>query len=424
MADYYPLIAKAVDRLSESSAEARSSVYERARAALVTQLGTLDPPLPAAEIERERRDLDAAILRLERERSEAEKLSEPDPAPQPLASPDPEPDPAPARPTPVGRRIDQPALKRGGRRGQPLALLGGLTALAIPVAVLAWLWRDQPPAVIPDAAPPAPPPVVAEAPKFGERVSGRVADAAPPPPAAAAPPPAAPPAPAPRPAPPAAPVPAPTASPAPPPSAPAAPPAQAARPADAPRPTAQPDLSVAQRVILLEENQADPQQPTLATGRALWRLDALNAGRGQTLETVVRGTVEMPDAGLNLTLLVRKNTDPALPASHTIELSFSATGDRARVVRDIGLPQLRQDETTRGIPLAGLPVPVKENLFLVGLSDLKSDTDRNTELLLRRSWIEIPIRFATGQKAALLLEKGVSGDRVFAEAFRQWGGGS
>ena len=420
MADYYPLIAKAIDRLSESSAEARSSVYERARAALVTQLGTLDPPLPEAEIERERRDLEAAIARVERERRQAQFAAEPARPPPPAAAPEPPPAAAPEspppspRPMPVGRRIDQPALKRGGRRGQPLVLLGSLTALAVPIAILAWLWRDQPASTIPDAAPPAPPPVAVEAPKFGERVSGRVVDAAPPQPAA--PPPSAAVS---RPAPTPAPTPAPATSPVAP-----APPAQTVRPVEAPRPPAQPDLNVAQRAILLEENQADPQQPAIATGRALWRLDALNAGRGQTLETVVRGTVEMPEAGLNLNLLVRKNTDPALPASHTIELAFSSTGDRPRAVRDIGLPQLRQDETTRGIPLAGLPVPVKENLFLVGLSDLKSDTDRNTELLLRRSWIEIPIRFAAGQKAALLVEKGVSGDRVFTEAFRQWGGGS
>jgi hypothetical protein len=82
---------------------------------------------------------------------------------------------------------------------------------------------------------------------------------------------------------------------------------------------------------------------------------------------------------------------------------------------------MRPEETIRGVSVAGLPVPVKENVFLIGLSDLKGDIDRNAELLLRRNWMELPIRFASGQKAALLFDKGVSGERVFLDAFRQWG---
>jgi hypothetical protein len=73
------------------------------------------------------------------------------------------------------------------------------------------------------------------------------------------------------------------------------------------------------------------------------------------------------------------------------------------------------------VPLAGLSVPVKENIFLIGLSDLKGDIERNSDLLQRRNWIDLPVRFASGQRAALSFEKGVSGERVIAEAFRQWG---
>ena len=51
MADYYPLIARAIEGLSNRSPDARRSVYERARAALTDQLRSLDPPLSEAEIE-------------------------------------------------------------------------------------------------------------------------------------------------------------------------------------------------------------------------------------------------------------------------------------------------------------------------------------------------------------------------------------
>lgn len=67
MAEYYPLLARAVERLPESTAELRQSVYERARAALIGQLRKTEPPVPEGDIARESEALDAAIARLERE---------------------------------------------------------------------------------------------------------------------------------------------------------------------------------------------------------------------------------------------------------------------------------------------------------------------------------------------------------------------
>ena len=55
MADYYPLVAKAVAGLEKNTGEGRRMLYERARTALVAQLrGMNDPPLTEAEITRER----------------------------------------------------------------------------------------------------------------------------------------------------------------------------------------------------------------------------------------------------------------------------------------------------------------------------------------------------------------------------------
>ena len=65
-------------------------------------------------------------------------------------------------------------------------------------------------------------------------------------------------------------------------------------------------------------------------------------------------------------------------------------------------------------------MPVRENLFLIGLSNLSSDVERNTELLVRRNWIDLPVRMASGQRAILSFEKGASGDQVLTRAFGQW----
>ena len=67
MAEYYPLLAKAVGSLPNSTPDVRRVVYERARKALIGQLRTLHPPVPDEDIERESVELDRAVERLESE---------------------------------------------------------------------------------------------------------------------------------------------------------------------------------------------------------------------------------------------------------------------------------------------------------------------------------------------------------------------
>src|SRR3954453_9291775 len=68
MADYYPLIARAIAGLDPSApGEARRGLYERARAALIAQLRSVQPPLPESEITRERLSLEEAVRKVESE---------------------------------------------------------------------------------------------------------------------------------------------------------------------------------------------------------------------------------------------------------------------------------------------------------------------------------------------------------------------
>src|SRR5499433_2994763 len=78
MADYYPLIAKAVSGLDKSTGEARRALYDRARTALLAQLRGVEPALSEPDITRERLALEEAIRRVEAEaarRSRDEALS-------------------------------------------------------------------------------------------------------------------------------------------------------------------------------------------------------------------------------------------------------------------------------------------------------------------------------------------------------------
>src|SRR4029077_19879759 len=67
MADYHPLIARAVAGLEKNSGENRRGLYERARLALVAQLRGVVPALDESEITRERLSLEEAIRKVEAE---------------------------------------------------------------------------------------------------------------------------------------------------------------------------------------------------------------------------------------------------------------------------------------------------------------------------------------------------------------------
>lgn len=68
MADYYPLIARAISGLDASApGESRRALYERARSALIAQLRSVQPPLTESEITRERLSLEEAIRKVESE---------------------------------------------------------------------------------------------------------------------------------------------------------------------------------------------------------------------------------------------------------------------------------------------------------------------------------------------------------------------
>ncbi len=67
MADYYPLIARAVAGLEKNTGDARRALYERARTALVAQLRSVNPPLSENDVTRERLALEESIRKVEAE---------------------------------------------------------------------------------------------------------------------------------------------------------------------------------------------------------------------------------------------------------------------------------------------------------------------------------------------------------------------
>src|SRR5215468_2250386 len=67
MADYYPLIARAVAGLEKNTGDGRRALYERARTALLAQLRGVTPALSESDITRERLALEEAVRKVEAE---------------------------------------------------------------------------------------------------------------------------------------------------------------------------------------------------------------------------------------------------------------------------------------------------------------------------------------------------------------------
>jgi hypothetical protein len=119
---------------------------------------------------------------------------------------------------------------------------------------------------------------------------------------------------------------------------------------------------------------------------------------------------------------LRRNDDKALPASHTVEVSFNLPPDFPHGgITNIPGVLMKQSESTRGVPLASLTVKVTTNFFLIGLSSVEADQMRNIQLLKGRGWFDIPVVYNDGRRAIIAIEKGAPGDRAFTRAFEAWG---
>jgi len=172
--------------------------------------------------------------------------------------------------------------------------------------------------------------------------------------------------------------------------------------------------------VLYDEDPSNPEGNRYV-GSALWRTETISPGPGQAPDLAIRVDVEIPERRLAMTMSIRRNTDTGLPATHTVEIIFNLPTDFAfgGVASVPGL-LMKEAEQLRGAPLSGLAVKVTSNFFLIGLSAVEADLQRNLTLLKERSWFDIPMVYNNGRKAILAVEKGNPGERAFNDAFTTW----
>jgi len=434
MADYYPLIARAVAGLTSNSGEVRRALYERARNALIAQLRSSDPPLSEAEITGERLALEDAIRRVEAEAAAQETGAAAEPELEedggaatagetagPVETAESAPDDRPTTPPDAERfRSVLGEAEELGAASVAAAQAARESYSAIPPDDLAEDERPDHRKVI-GRAPPPPYPDMPEGvhPRlrsysglvkvvlvlllvavlagvgYWQRgtIAALFATRQPAPVARDAAPSTAKPKIADR----------------------VAPGAQDQRPGTAPA------TDVAQKAVLYEEDPDDPQGKRYI-GSVLWRTETVSPGPGLAPELALRADVDVPERRIKMTLSLRRNADKALPASHTIELMFNVPADFADGgVANVPGVLMKSGEQTRGTPLAGLAVKVTAGYFLIGLSATDAELQRNLQLLKERPWFDIPVVYNNGKRAILGIEKGPAGEHVFEDTLRAWG---
>ena len=198
-------------------------------------------------------------------------------------------------------------------------------------------------------------------------------------------------------------------------AAPASPAAQSQNPAAAP---AAPAPS-AGRAAMLVASADNPEKPVVSLGSTVWSL--IPAPPGQPATVAVKAEADIPDLKMHAAMTLRKNTDPNLPASHTIDLKFAfADGAPIAGFKDVGLPQMRKEDSTADESLTGEKVKITDVYFLIGLAKGDADAARNLDLMQTRAWFDFPLLLNDGRIAKIVFQKSSEGQAMLEKAFEAW----
>ena len=116
----------------------------------------------------------------------------------------------------------------------------------------------------------------------------------------------------------------------------------------------------------------NPQKPVVNLGSTVW--STIPAAPGQPATVAVKAEADIPDLKMHATMTLRKNTDPTLQATHTIDLKFSfADGAPITGFKDVGLPQMRKEDSTAAETLTSVKVKISDVYFLIALAKGEPD---------------------------------------------------
>ncbi|GLQ08212.1 hypothetical protein GCM10007913_01440 [Devosia yakushimensis] len=177
-----------------------------------------------------------------------------------------------------------------------------------------------------------------------------------------------------------------------------------------------PSILAGSQSLLLEASQDGRTGAVPFSGTIAWSEGTDELG----LPTLI-GKASIPARNLGVELIIRKNADPSLPASHLMEVNFQVS-DSFIGGTIAGLPGvlLKNEELVPGTPLVGASARVVGNSFLFALSAAANDTTTNTDLLENRKWIDLAVVYGTGRNAIITLEKDDTAQALFQKVFTTW----
>ena len=179
---------------------------------------------------------------------------------------------------------------------------------------------------------------------------------------------------------------------------------------------ANPSATAGSQSLLLEANDAGKSGAVPFSGAVEW-----SEGTDEMGVPTLVGKASIPARNLTVEMLIRKNSDPSLPASHLMEVNFKV--NESFVGGSIaGLPGvlLKNEELVQGTPLVGASARVVGNSFLFALSASPDDMKVNADLLTTRKWIDLALIYATGKRAIITLEKDEAAMKLFASVIKTW----
>jgi hypothetical protein len=168
--------------------------------------------------------------------------------------------------------------------------------------------------------------------------------------------------------------------------------------------------------LLLEASDSGTTGAVPFSGTVEWSKGTDEMG----LPTLI-GKANIPARNLAVDVLIRKNSDASLPASHLMEVNFRVT-DSFIGGSIAGLPGvlLKNEELVQGTPLVGASARVVGNSFLFALSASPADITANSSLLISRKWMDLALIYATGKRAIITLEKDAAAETMFNEVVGEW----
>jgi hypothetical protein len=178
--------------------------------------------------------------------------------------------------------------------------------------------------------------------------------------------------------------------------------------------------------VLFEEDRSDPNGRQF-TGTAVWSAARASADGPEWSagEMVLHAKVAIPDRGMTVEWAMQRSVEKLIWASHTVHVIFDLAPDSPHGgIQNVPGMLMKPNQYARGVPIIGTAVKVKRGYFLLGLSAVDAERQRNLTLLKEQAWLDVPIVYTDGQRAILAIEKGPSGERAFAQAFAAWDGGA